>query len=118
MLRLLSAAAAGLAAFLLCVAPVAAQSCLTSTVLQERLVQMVPGISLRELKAEAAMSFIAAFNAVPPQSNIAVDAVLLVRHEQAPQVVTIFFQRECMVGRAILPVQMLDAILRDIEKEA
>ncbi len=118
MLRFLSAAAFGLAAFLLFAPMSGADVCLTPEKVRASLVQNIPGVDVRELKAASAQTFMLAFNAVPPRSDVRAGAIVLARHAAAPQAVAIFFWKGCMVSRAVLPVAVLDALLASIEKEA
>jgi hypothetical protein len=118
MFKIMSAAALWLAAFLFFVPQASAQSCVTMAMLRTTLSTNIAGVNMRTIEKETAQSFVAAFNAVPPRSDLAADAVLLARHENAPQAVAIFFWKTCMTGRAVLPTETLDRILASIETEA
>ena len=92
------------------------EQCLASGTLRETLTQHIPGVELATLEGGDAENFIVHFNAIPPNTGIEADAVLLASMKSSPQVVIAFFSRDCMIGRAVLPRQAIDQLLLQIER--
>lgn len=114
MYQLLFAAGVVLSAF---AAPPSPQpNCFSTTRLQQMLREEVRGAEIRLLSGGDAQQFVESFNAVPPQSNIAAEEILLVSKPQMPAAILIFFNDGCASGRAILPKQLLQSLLLQIER--
>ena len=92
------------------------KQCLTRETLRNALSQNIPGVELATFKGRDAENFIEHFNAIPPNTGIQADVVLLASMKSSPQVVIAFFDHDCMMGRAVLPRQVIDQLLLQIER--
>jgi hypothetical protein len=92
--------------------------CLSAEGLQATLSADLPQARLVTLPDELVAAFVAAFNDLPPKSDANADSVVIITMPGAPQAVLAFFRQGCLVGRAVLPVPLLDDVLRRLAAEA
>ena len=118
MLQQLLVAALGLSVFLAEAEKPNPNQCLTDQSLRATLSRQAPMAEQTFLSGDAAQAFVAAFNTVPPHTNVVAETVLLVTLDNAPGAILLFFRHSCLTGRATMPATSLEPLLRSIEQGA
>ena len=114
MYQLLFAVGVLLSAFAASAAP--RPTCFSTLRIEEMVRDEVQGAAIRLLSGIDAQQFVASFNAVPPQSHVLAEEILLVSKPQMPAAILIFFNGGCASGRAILPLPVVQSLLLQIER--
>jgi len=71
-----------------------------------------PGQETRRLEGNEAAAFMAAYNALPPVSDFVATELLIVFHERHKATRIAFFTNGCAVALAMVPIDMVRALLR------
>jgi hypothetical protein len=90
--------------------------CLDQKSLRDALATHLPDAELASLSGVEAVAFIAAFNAIPPVSQIAADSVLIVGLHKGAHVAIAFFKNGCMVSRGLMPRAQAEDLLLQLER--
>ena len=90
--------------------------CLDEKTLRDTLTHEMPRVDMAALAGPEAAFFLAAFNALPPVSQIAADHVLIIGLKNSADVALAFFKDGCMVQRGVMARAAADQLLLQLER--
>lgn len=113
---MLKFATATLAVFLMVAPAHAQQVCLTPLGIKTALTRDVPGIVIETFSGNDGREMLRLINAIPPQTSVQADELLVASNAAAPMVVIAYFKAGCMNGRLVFPVIVFNRIKNQIDK--
>ncbi len=89
--------------------------CTTVDLLELDVKRKFPGQPLKRLEGAEAAGFMAAYNRIPPISNLVATELLILFHERSNATRIAFFREGCAVATATVPLLFVRSLLRKIQ---
>ncbi len=90
--------------------------CLGEKSLRDVLSAQVPDAELVTFAGTDAVNFIAAFNALPPVSQVGADVVLVITLSHRADAALAFFAKGCLVARGMMPRAQLEQLQLQLQR--